>query len=358
MANVLNELYFNLNGWTKNLQFFPTFSNLYVDGVNTFTYKGGDGYERLYIPIEVETGWNYSFKFNLCSPSGFEMGEYGLNEAFAFVCPDPPIDDDPALSRKILGRSASWDTAAETTPKEYEVSFYTGNYTTLFLVFDFGYIKDGATVQFIISNIQLDDGAVAEDYEKHYIIKAQTLNDIAKKIRNIIESYDLLMPEQMVQLLSWVNDPFTDKPVSFSDTDIIFLDNYYLIQWKTLKKIANVTRILVENNQFLSLAEIIALLDQVKIVKVLNISSPSSDGTQIAIEFSEPITGDYTNPENIFTVKVKEYDMVPGGVLTEKTKKVLQITNQSSVNHLLNLSEGNLSGLQVTNNSLTLGVST
>ena len=43
--------------------------------------------------------------------------------------------------------------------------------------------------------------------------------------------------------------------------------------------------------------------------------------------YSTFLNDNYINPENIFTVKVKEYDMVPGGVLTEKTKKVLQITN-------------------------------
>lgn len=47
-----------------------------------------------------------------------------------------------------------------------------------------------------------------------------------------------------------------------------------------------------------------------------------SEGLKIVIKFDDAIVSDASGNEQAFTVKVNEYDFVPGGTLVEKIKKV------------------------------------
>lgn len=72
------------------------------------------------------------------------------------------------------------------------------------------------------------------------------------------------------------------------------------------------------------------------------------EGTEIAIRFSEAITGDVSGNEDKFVVTTQEYDMVPGGVLSERAKTVLGVALQADDNHILVLSfaPGNTTSIQ------------
>lgn len=159
MDNLLNEEYFDLNNWTKNMDSFPVFQNTYTDGANILNYQGGGDYERIYIPITIEQNRNYQFKFCLYSPTGFTMGDYGNDYAFAFIRTSVPSDTweafAPEHAAETIAYSEAWDDSAADEPKQYNISFHSGNYTTLYVALDFGYILDGVTVQFVFSDFSL-----------------------------------------------------------------------------------------------------------------------------------------------------------------------------------------------------------
>ena len=202
MANVLNANYFNIGNWTKNMTSFPTFSNSYANGVNTLTYMGGAAYERIYIPVEVEPFWEYTFRFSFHSPSGFTMGDYGVDEAFAFVCANAPSDTDGALTRSLLGRTKGFDTAASSTAKQYEVRFNPGKLSTVYLAIDFGYIIDGVVATFVFSDFSLDNGIADGDLEKQYAIGWKTAKQIAVSTRRLTRSTEDMTMEDVINALN------------------------------------------------------------------------------------------------------------------------------------------------------------
>lgn len=171
MANALYEKYFNISNWKKNMDSFPVFENTYADGVNTLTYKGGGGIERIYIPIEVRKNFDYTFKFNFCSPSGFTIGTYGHDAAFAFIRTSEPNDSGAALQVTNLAVSQNWDTKASEIPKGYTIQFNSGNYTTLYVALDFGYIKDGVSATFVFSDFALEHNTPSP---KEYLRSAES----------------------------------------------------------------------------------------------------------------------------------------------------------------------------------------
>lgn len=79
-------------------------------------------------------------------------------------------------------------------------------------------------------------------------------------------------------------------------------------------------------------------------------------GTEIAIRFSEAITGDISANEDKFAITTQEYDMVPGGVLAEKPKVVTGIKGYASFDETVDLSACTMDGVAFDTNKLTLGV--
>ena len=156
--NLLPAAYRDLNNWTKNMPSYPVFSCACADGVNTVTYQGGGDFERIYLPVDVEPYTDYHFRFQFHSPTGFSIGTYGADIAFAFACAAEPSDTTAALSRTLLGRSDGWATQAADSPTLYSFGFNSGALTKIYLAFDFGYILDGETATYVFSNLCLDNG--------------------------------------------------------------------------------------------------------------------------------------------------------------------------------------------------------
>lgn len=157
-GRLLSDSLLDLNNWTKNMTSFPVFTNTYENGVNTLQYQGGAEFERIYIPITVKKNKKYKFKFKMHSPTGFQMGGYGNDYAFAFIRASAPNTTGDALSAVNLAYSENWDTSASDVPKQYTISFNSGDYTTVYVAFDFGYIIDGITSTYVFSDFRLDNG--------------------------------------------------------------------------------------------------------------------------------------------------------------------------------------------------------
>lgn len=81
-----------------------------------------------------------------------------------------------------------------------------------------------------------------------------------------------------------------------------------------------------------------------------------SGGTQVVAEFSEALIGDLAGNEDKFTFVTQEYDKVPGGTLSEKTKTVTGIKMYASVEECLDLTEATLDKTEVAGGILTLEV--
>ena len=75
------------------------------------------------------------------------------------------------------------------------------------------------------------------------------------------------------------------------------------------------------------------------------------DGRRIAIEFSEPLTGDVTvGNDTAFTITFSEYNMVPGGTLSERSIKPESVYIDEELGNkilVLELSSSNQQCLQV-----------
>lgn len=90
--------------------------------------------------------------------------------------------------------------------------------------------------------------------------------------------------------------------------------------------------------------------------EVLSIRNLNSAGTEIAIEFTEALTGNFNGNEDKFTITTQEYDMVPGGTLSSKTKTVTGIKGYSSAEEVIDLSSGSASGISANKDKLSLEV--
>lgn len=169
MADILDASKHNLNNWTKNFNF--TFDDTYEDGNNTIEFAGTDqGYERVYIPVNVKKNRNYVFRFKLCSPTGFTLGGYGSDEQFAFVtATEPSQSSTAALQYNRLGRTTAFDNEASETPVTYEASFNSGSYTVVYIAIDFGYITDNTNFDFEIDDVELDNTVPTPTEYLHYI---------------------------------------------------------------------------------------------------------------------------------------------------------------------------------------------
>lgn len=90
--------------------------------------------------------------------------------------------------------------------------------------------------------------------------------------------------------------------------------------------------------------------------EVVSVRNLNSDGTEIAIEFTEALAGNLGGNEDRFIVTTKEYNMVPGGSLSNKTKNVIGVKVYSSAEELIDVSSGVASGISVSKGKLSLEV--
>lgn len=90
--------------------------------------------------------------------------------------------------------------------------------------------------------------------------------------------------------------------------------------------------------------------------EVESIWNLNSEGTEIAIKFTEAITGNPGGNEEQFTVITQEYDKVPEGTLYSKTKVVAGIKGYSGTEEIIDMSTGSGSGISSSDNKLSLEV--
>ena len=81
-----------------------------------------------------------------------------------------------------------------------------------------------------------------------------------------------------------------------------------------------------------------------------------ADGAKIQITFSEPLTGTVSGNESHFTVSAPEYDMVPGGTLSNVSKAVKSTSARASFAAMVDLSAGTLTDTAVSGGMLSLAV--
>ena len=80
-----------------------------------------------------------------------------------------------------------------------------------------------------------------------------------------------------------------------------------------------------------------------------------ADGAKIQITFSEPLIGDVSGNQAAFTVTVPEYNMVPGGTLSNVAKTVKSTSAKVSYAATIDLSAGALTDVVVSGSKLSLG---
>lgn len=90
--------------------------------------------------------------------------------------------------------------------------------------------------------------------------------------------------------------------------------------------------------------------------EVVSIRNIDSQGTEIAIEFTEAITGNPGGNESKFTIVTQEYNWVPGGSLSNTNKTVVDIKGYASAEEFVDLSSGSTSGISAANGRLSLEV--
>jgi hypothetical protein len=90
--------------------------------------------------------------------------------------------------------------------------------------------------------------------------------------------------------------------------------------------------------------------------EVVSIWNLNSEGTEIAIEFTEALTGNPSGNESKFTVTTQEYNMVPGGTLSSRVKAVTGIKGYSSAEEIIDLSSGSATGISASKGRLSLEV--
>lgn len=141
----------NISNWTKNGAAFTIFSNSFENGVNTLTYKGGDGYERIYTKISVKANTDYEICIRFHSPTGFSFGGYdGVSKEQFFVTTyNPQSNSAYTKIGSKLAESDPLSNNASDIGTDYIMSFNSGSNTELYVSIDFGQMQDGSSVTLV-----------------------------------------------------------------------------------------------------------------------------------------------------------------------------------------------------------------
>lgn len=143
----------NIDNWIKNSADFTQFDNVYSesDELNTLTFTGGGGCERLYYPVAVTQDVPLTFSLKFCSPTGFTC-EYGDNKDYIAITKNEPSGNGQITDYQILSRVAV-SSEASSVLRDYSITI-TPNYSgTAYLVIDMGYITDNVQIELLYSDI-------------------------------------------------------------------------------------------------------------------------------------------------------------------------------------------------------------
>ncbi len=130
---------FDLDDWTKNNAAFTVFSNQYSNGENTLVQKGGNGYERIFVPVDVTPNTNYTYSLDYYSPSGVSTG-YDGQLCIAISAID--ISTSASTQHPTYLASTNLSLTAANTYTAYTANFGSGSNSIVYLVIDLN-ITDG-----------------------------------------------------------------------------------------------------------------------------------------------------------------------------------------------------------------------
>lgn len=144
--------------WKRNMSF--VFNNSYdaTTNTNTLNYQGGNGYERLYLPVICSANQTVEFSVKFCSPTGYSCS-YGDSQEYIAITSNEPSNSDALSSQSVLA-STPLDGTASNTPVLYTVSYTPTTDTILYLVIDYGYMIDGVLVTLVYQDITLTGATV------------------------------------------------------------------------------------------------------------------------------------------------------------------------------------------------------
>lgn len=80
----------------------------------------------------------------------------------------------------------------------------------------------------------------------------------------------------------------------------------------------------------------------------------NAEGTEIAVEFNEPLIGSASGNESGFSITTKEYNFVPDGSLTTKNKTIIEVAGPTTVDETVDLSSGQFAGVVADNGQIKL----
>lgn len=146
----------NIDNWLKNSADFTQFDNVYSESeeLNTLTFTGGGGCERLYYPVAVAQDIPLTFSLKFCSPTGFTC-EYGDNKDYIAITKNEPSGSGQITDYQILSRVAV-SSEASSVLRDYSITI-TPNYSgTAYLVIDMGYITDNVQIELLYSDISYE----------------------------------------------------------------------------------------------------------------------------------------------------------------------------------------------------------
>ena len=129
----------DLDNWEKNAAAFTQFDNTCVNGENTLIQTGGNGYERIFVSVSVDSNTDYVFAMKYYSPSGVASGYSGQ------ICFGVSFASESSMrssSAVTLDNSGNLSRTAESDYSDYSVSFNSGNHTSAYLVINLN-ITDG-----------------------------------------------------------------------------------------------------------------------------------------------------------------------------------------------------------------------
>jgi hypothetical protein len=155
----------DISNWSKNFEFEITNEFNSNEKENIMTYTTVGGYERFYHEFEVEPNTNYVFSFDFCCPTGFKYGGYsGVYDDYMYIlpCTEDALSKINEIHQSLkimdsilLAKSKSYPTEASEIYDKYELNFNTGENTSIYIVFDFGQVKDGTITTFKLKNMKL-----------------------------------------------------------------------------------------------------------------------------------------------------------------------------------------------------------
>ena len=132
--SLLPDSYWNLNNWTKNGAAFTRFDNAYLAAENKLIQKGGNGYERVFVPIPIEQNTDYVFALLYYTPTGAASGYSGQLNIKASFASKSVMESSAALSSYVSMTNLS--IAAASDYSSYSLTFNSGSNTSVYLVID------------------------------------------------------------------------------------------------------------------------------------------------------------------------------------------------------------------------------